>query len=129
MNLDEEMLLWEQRDTDDFGSMMQKLQGVLKDSLLEEKNDLGLSETWLSSIRTRYVVNVNDSPQDYLWDTFYNLVNMDYIAIYDDCTVNISNSNHPDAAQIIADYLAAHPHFLMPDYLKDKLNHILNIFK
>lgn len=67
MNLDEEMLLWEQRNTDDFGCMMNKLQETLKDSLLEEENDLGFRETWLSSITTRYVINVYDSPQAYLW--------------------------------------------------------------
>lgn len=129
MNLDEEMLLWEQRNTDDFGCMMNKLQETLKDSLLEEENDLGFRETWLSSITTRYVINVNDSPQAYLWDTFYNLVNYDYISINDDCTINVSNSNHPDAAQLIADYLAAHPLYQMPDYLRDKLNQLLKVFR
>jgi len=45
MNLDEEMLLWEQRNTDDFGCMMNKLQETLKDFLCEEENDLGFRET------------------------------------------------------------------------------------
>lgn len=92
MTLDEEMMLWKERDNDFFGIFLSDVEKELDGCLLDEITDFGLTTNYIKDLRTRYAL---DGVVEFLFDSLCY-----YLQDYDYCNlVHPTWSNHVELAK------------------------------